>query len=254
MLSPPAYSEVAPSPFPEWYEDAKGRTQFRAKRLLECAWTDRRALMEWLYSESGAGYPHADGTNMAYVRGVRPRSRGKSGGTASTISHTRCILEVRYDTAGPSWVNGVYIEEGYAPSTARIAPAGKDLYWSTGDKIDDKGELHGRSVLILEHFTRIAKAVEVPSLMFSAIGGCNSSSKSDGFGWYSWPKECVLYAAPEVTAHSDYTSGTRYEVTFRHPIFPPGWNHFWHAATASWEYLYTDSSASTIYVQYPYSW
>ena len=136
-MAAPAYTEVAPSPQPEWYEDQKGTVQFRAKRFLKCAWTDSRALIDWLYSEAGASYPHADGVVNAFVRGIKPIARGRTGGTSSLISHSEAIFEVRYDTAGPKWVNGSYIQESLHPARFTVSPPGK-LWWEDGVRLTEE--------------------------------------------------------------------------------------------------------------------
>jgi hypothetical protein len=251
-MAAPAYTEVAPSPAPDWYTDSKGRIQFRARRWLKCAWTDLSAMIVWLYSEAGAAYPHPDGTPYALVRSVKPVARGRTGLTNGLISHSEAVVEVLYDTAGPMWVNGVYVEEMIVPQRFPIRPVGYGLKWSDGTKLSPEDYLP-LAILGATHIYHIGRSSTYPTNAFSFVGMCNSGTKSCLIlTSYTFSTQTVLYQPPRVSAQSDYSVGTKYDITYHHDINPNGWNKFWHAANNAWEFLKTPSDDT--YIQYPVGW
>jgi hypothetical protein len=248
---PPSYHEIDPSPINgEWYEHPDGRhgLQFRAERLLVCAWTDRASMISWLYSESAGGYPHADGTTAAIVRKVKPESRGIIGGVATLASYDECILRVYYDTWGPRWVNSVYMDESILPHQIYVCPP-EGLLWSDGEPITP-AEAHFRMpVLGALHVVSVSRATTAPSNPFSNIGTVNAAGKNCYILPYSYAAGTGLYSPPFVMSHTDYELGTRYSYTYKVVINPFGWNKFWRAATGLWETAYDEDGNA--YVQYP---
>jgi len=251
----PAHQEIKPSPQPEWYIDGKGRMQCRATRYVKCAWAVRRNLFEWFYSQAGCQYPHDDGTPYALVRRVKQMPRGRTQGLPTLITHSEVILEVRYDSYGPQWVNGLYMDETLGAQTFRIYPP-YNLYWgggiTDGVRVTEAEARFGVPIIGAVHTVEIGRAVTLPSDALVYIGTCNKAIKETYTLGYSFPPQTVLYVPPTVSSHSDYTLGTRYAITYRHLVNPFGWNVFWRTATASWETLY-QSNGST-YIQYPPTW
>jgi len=240
------------SPAGEWYQDAKGRAQFRATRLLKCAWTDRIALIAYLMSEAGGPYPHADGTTYALVRGIKPRGRGQtsSGGT-NLIAYTESVLEVFYTTEGPRWVNGLYLNEAIVPERVRITPPGPYLRWHTPTRDVEPNE-KGVSFDTVAHVISVGRAVSAPSDALTYIGCCNATTKSCFILPYTFASQTMLFGAPNVTSHTDYSVGTQYTYTYSHVYNPHGWNKFWRTETGAWEFLYDKDD--NVYVQYPVTW
>jgi hypothetical protein len=252
-MSAPTYTEVSPSPQGEWYEDNKGRIQFRAQRILECAWTDVAALIVYLYSAVGASYPHPDGTTNSIVRRAKPRGRGKTGGTQTLISYSRALVDVYYDTVGPRWVNGVYLDEKLVPYRVHQKPqGGLALVWSddTPLGIIDRRGIEFGSVAHQLVYGRMSSA---PADALTYIGCCNAGTKSTFTLEVSdFAAQTVRYSVPSVEARTDYSAGTKYTVTYVHPINPNGWNRFWRGGTAAFEYL--KKPDGTTYIQYPATW
>lgn len=250
-MSLPTYTEVSPSPEGEWYEDRKGRRQFRAQRTLLCDWTDVPAMIAYLYSAAGSSYPHPDGTPHSLVRRVKPHARGKTGGTATLASHATALLDVYYDTDGPRWVNGAYVDEAVSPMTIHHRPTGMSLRWSDDTPLSD-ADLKGVEIEGGQHVLIMARMPSAPSDVFSYVNMCNSGAKNALILGYSWPAQTVRYAVPEVRAHFDYSGGTTYTAIYHHPINPNGWNKFWRGDKAAFETLYRPNGDP--YVQYPPSW
>ena len=246
-----AYHEIDPSPIPEFYENAKGQLHLKATRLLLCAWTDVPELVAYFYSEAGAVYPHNPGSAQCIVRKVNPEARGKIGGTATLASYSEAIIKLFYSTEGPQWVNGVYMEEMIIPELFYIRPPG-NLQWSDDTWITKEEMAFGVPVRGACWVTRVERATTYPSNPFSYIGACNAGAKACAtFSNYTFSSQTALYEPPMVSSHSDYSVGTRYSYAYRIAINPFGWNKFWHAQNAAWEYLYRDGE---IYFQYPVAW
>jgi hypothetical protein len=252
---PPSYDEIAPSPRGEWYEDPRGRgQQFRATRWLKCRWVDRKELISWFYSASGCAYPHEDGTNLAIVRRAKPVGRGKTGGTTTLISHDECILEVYYDSNGPRWVSGLYLEEEMAPRRMRIIPPTGQFYWKVGSNYIKITDNPGKVIDAWAWIMRVGRASSPPSDPQARVGCVNADPMNTYTLGYSFAAQVVLFGPPTVFGHTDYTAGTKYVYRYAHTINPFGWNKFWHgdATTPAWEYLYLSDESQ--YVQYPATW
>ncbi len=254
MPAPP-YQEIKPSPQPEWYVDGKDRLQCRAVRYMKCTWANRRALMEWLMTQAGGSYPHDDGTPYALARRIKSIPRGRTQGIPTLISHDECIVEVRYDTYGPQWVNSQYVEETLGRRAFRVYPPG-NMYWDEGPpdgiKVTSDEARRGIPVIGSTHKLKIGRATTTPSDAMAYIGMCNTGIKETFTLGYSFPPQTVLYVPPFVGSHSDYSLGTRYTVVYEHIINPHGWNKYWRTSTGAWEYLY--NADGEIYVQYPATW
>lgn len=250
-MAAPAFFEISGSPKPEWYEDHKGRNQFRAWRLLDCAWEDRRQLIDWLYSEQGSGYPHDDGTPSAIVRRVIPEGWGRTSGTAILIAYPRATLRVFYDTAGPVWVNGLYLNEEIVPHPYFIRPGGKNLFWSDGTPCEGEDYI-GRYITGAQWIIEKGRLTTAPYNPFSAMSGVNGSMKYTYTLGYTFAAQQCLYNCPAISSHSEIYGGTKYKAIYRSDCNPKGWNKFWHAATNDWEYLYHPDDSQ--YVQYPVTW
>lgn len=254
----PTYREVTLEdpkyPQGDWYEDFKGTLNYRAKRLLCCAWTDRRALIDWLYSEAGAAYPHDDGVTAAIVRRVRPLPRGATVGSSATlIAWSECLLEVFYDTdsSGPRWVNNQYVKETFYPLQWTHAPTGDGIQWLDGPIT--AGDRRGVILNLWAHNASYGRLATPPASCTSLIGCCNSTPKSALLYSYSFPAETVLFVPPYQSASFAYAGGYNYEIIYHHIINPLNWNKFWRASTGKWERAYLPDG-ETQYVQYPVLW
>ena len=248
-----AYStEISPSPINcRWYQDSDGVTQYHGERLLECAWDDRQEIILSLLSESAPGYPHADGTVSAIVRDIRPESRGAIGGTADLASYSRCILRVIYDTKGPRWVNGLYVNESMYPTIINVQTPG-GLQWSDDSWVSKDEMSSVMSVVGWQHEITVGRATSAPPIATSYIGTVNASAKSCYYLPYYFASQTVKFGPPHVSSHTSYTTGTVYTYSYRHAINPFGWNKFWHSANQAWEYLY--DADGNYYTQYPLGW
>jgi len=247
----PPYTEVSPSPVGEWYERNTER-HFRATRFVECAWSDRAELITFFLSVAGAGYPHDDGPPEAFVRGIKPVSRGPIGGSAIKSSYTRCVLKLFYDTWGPRWVSDNYIEEKYIPETHRLRPFSTELYWSDDTPIAREEAMNGVEVMGSKYSLTLGRLNQAPLLPMAYMKMCNATPVSDWTIGYTWPPQTVLYSTPMIIAHSDYESGTQYTIKYEFPINPFGWNKFWHGANAAWESLYNADGDE--FILYPADW
>ena len=258
-MSAPLYTEVThegrygESPLGEWYQDAKGRTQFKATRLLKCAWTDCPALIGWLMSEAGASYPHPDGTTYAYVRNIKPRGRGQtsSGGT-NMIAYAEAVLEVYYCTEGPRWINNTSVSEEMKAHQFWIAPPGGRLKWSNDDWVTPEEKAAAIPFLGWTYQLTLSNLLALPTTPLSYIGTCNASTKTCYYLGLSFASQTVLYGPPAISSYSAMGQGTRYTAVYNHGIRPHGFNRFWHAKTGAWEYLYQPND--DIYVQTPLGW
>jgi len=248
---PPPYTEVDPSPQPEYYENSKGQLHFRATRILSCAWSNVQALCEYLYSPEGAAYPCSIGSSNAIVRRVKPLRRGRIGGTETLSSYTDALVEVYYDTDGPRWVSGFYVDEKVAPHQFYIRTPG-GLFWSGHTAVSDAEAGFTMPVMGAAHILEVKRATSIPSDAFAYVGCCNGGAKSCILLPYSFPSQTVLYNPPHVGADFSYSYGTRYEYTYIHEISPFGWNKFFRPSRGRWENLYNDNGDT--YVQYPPSW
>lgn len=259
-MAAPSYTEIThegrygESPQPEWYLDAKLRWQFRAVRILECAWTDRAALIADLMTQAGGSYPHADGTEYAYARSIKPLGFGQTGGTATLISYDKAAVEVFYSTEGPRWINGTYIDESMAPQQFWVHPPGGKLYWSNDDLLTDEERTTPIPFLGWEWNLTLGRLLTLPTTSQSYFGTCNNAAKSCYYLGLQFATQTVLYGPPTISSHSEMGGGTRYTAHYSHAIRPHGWNKFWHSKTAAWEYLYLAKNATNIYYAYPVLW
>lgn len=185
------------------------------------------------------------------MRRVKPEARGRIGGVASKSSYEECILRVSYDTWGPRWVNGVYLDEYILPHQIYVsAPIG--LFWSDGESITARDAEFRMPVLGAMHVISVSRSTTVPANPFSNIGTVNATGKSCYILPYVYAAYTGLYGPPVVQSHTDYSLGTRYSYTFKHIINPNGWNSFWRPATGAWEAAYNENG--DLYVQYPPGW
>jgi hypothetical protein len=244
----PAYTEDMPSPRGEWYTNAKGIVNFRAKRILRCTWGDRAALIAWLGTEAGCTYPHADGTALSLVRGIQSEGFAKGIGSGNLMSYSHATLTVSYDTAGPQWVNGVSMEEWMQPHQFEVWTP--KLWWADGKK---NTENYCKTVAGWKHVTSVSKALTVPSNAGAYIGMCNQNTKSTLTLGYSFAAQTLLYNPPSVSSHTD-SGGTRYSYQFEHIYHPGTWNKFWRQDTNAYETMYTTAAGNTPYVCYPATW
>ncbi len=253
-MAPPAYREIDPSPLNcRWYEDQYGRLQFRAERLLECSWADRPQLIGWLYSESGAPYPHDDGPSASIVRHVEPMARGGISGTATKSSYERSVVRVFYDSFGPRWVNGAYVDEYLVPRQIWVRPPGDErLAWSDGKPLTRAEMAVAVPVDTVSYVQSWGRQTTYPTDALDYIKTTNASPKICLLFSFVFPPGTLLYGPPRLHSHFAYQGGLQYYYTFNHTYNPNGWNKFWRAATNSWEALYTP--AAEPYLPYPPGW
>lgn len=244
---PADYTEIAPSPVPELYENAKGETHLRVMRHFLCTWANVNDVILYLYSEAGSTYFDVGG---CLVRGIKTLSRGQISGTTTAASYTSAILRVRYDTQGPRWVNGVYRDEAVIPQTFRNVPPA-ELQWSDESDVSKEDVMAAPAIHGACLVESIGRATSAPTGAYSKINMVNTSTKQCNVLPYSFAPRTLLYGTPVVRAHTDFTLGTRFFAVWRHPHNPFGWNKFWNAKHAAWEYLYSDGD---LYVQHPPGW
>lgn len=248
----PTYKEIDPSPQPEFYENQRGQLHFRAKRWVVCDTTELGSVVSYFLSEAGSVYPHTTGYG-ALVRRVKPIPRGKIGGTATLSTYPEAIVELTYDTDGPRWVSGLYVDEMIVGEQLYIRPPGfQGLTWQDGRKLTSTEIGTAIPVRGATHILNVGRSNTYPTDALTYMGMVNSGTKSCSTLAYSFAAGTVLYGVPRVSSHTDYVSGTKYEYTYRHTINPFGWNNFWNAETGTWEALKLPGGSN--YVQYTAGW
>ena len=257
----PTYTEIThdgqlgESPRGEWYLDAKNITRFRAKRLLKCAWTDCPALINYLMTEAGGSYPHPDGTPFACARNIKPHGRGlTSSGGAHMLAYAEAILEVSYDSAGPQWIGGTYVDEQMVPEQFWIHPPAGTFYWANGDALTKDEMKTSYPLLGWNYHLTLGRLLSLPSTPLSYIGTCNATAKQTYYLGLGFGAQTVLYGSPHIESHSAMGEGTRYSVAYQHPVNPFSWNCWWNSKNGAWEPLYYDNGAASRYYQYPSGW
>jgi len=233
------------SPVETWYTDEKNRLQFRAKVFLLVNGPDVPTAITGLLSETGGVYPYL---TTALARKIEGRGRGVYGPSG----YTECVLEVDYDTAGPRWVNGSYVQERMIAQQMWIEPPTGDFKWGDGMKLTNNEMATSYPFLGWTYELTLGRLLTQPSVPFNYLGSCNSGGKSCYYLGYSFGSQTVLFGAPSVAADAAMGSGTRYTAMYRHSIKPSGWNTFWNAANCAWEPLYDKDG--NLYIQYPVVW
>jgi hypothetical protein len=170
------------------------------------------------------------------------------------IAYSEAVLKVLYDSAGPQWVGGTYVDEKMVPEQFHIRPPTGTFYWADGDALTTKEQNTSYPLLGWSWHLEIGRLLALPTTPLSYIGTCNSGAKSTYYLGLSFGSQTVLYGAPHIESHSAMGDGTRYSVLYRHPVNPFGVNKFWHAKNAAWELLYNEDDGTSPYYQYPAGW
>jgi len=239
-----------PSPEPETYQNTKGQVHVRCKLTVKCAWSDRLALWNWLYSQDGCALAEVP---RCLVRRVVPKGHGRYSGTASTPAFTEAIVTIYYDTDGPQWVNDRFVETQIVPAPIRVFPP-SGLYWSTGgkDAITAEEASHPTEFTGLLYLVTEGMLTAEPASLYTSVGYTNKSSFPLLDYSESWPAGTVRYEAPMKFCHNDYSASKKYTVGYRWLINPFGWNKAWRASTGEWAPFY-NKNGTQIY-PYPETW
>jgi len=244
----PTFHEIDPSPVLETYENSKGVTHVRSTRTFVCDFTECAAMLAYFYSEAGSTLP---GFPLCLVRRVKFRGRGQIGGTATLSTYQEAIIEVFYSTEGPTWVNGLYIEESMTTEYHRICPVGSGLKFSDGTDLKPEDYV-GVELMIPVHVVSGQRLTTAPTDALTYTGKINSSTKSCLILPYTFGPQTVLFCPGSVKADFQYSTGVKYSVVYRHMINAFGWNKFWNPHTGSFETLKTASGSN--YVKYTVGW
>jgi hypothetical protein len=249
---PPVYKEIAPSPAPELYENAKGQVHLRCTCHFLVDWDDVNDMCAWLYSEEGSQY--RDIANCV-VRRIKTLSRGEITGVATEAGYSEAILQVYYSTEGPVWISGYYADEEMLPHSMTIRPpADARLQWGSEKKsrhLTTDEMAIGIPIIGWCHILSVERALTAPVNPGAYMGLTNASTKFCYRLPYSFAPQTVLYCPPIVRAHTDFTTGTRYAYTYRHLINEKNWNKFYNRDTQEWSYLYLKGE---IFYQYLMGW
>ena len=150
-----SHEEIAPSPVEDWTEDG----EFKATRILKCAWDDRHTLAKEL-----RGYVTRSGNDITMVRshpypgfsGVFCRGVGivsfagiLNGTDPQVATYDFAVLSASYDSM-PDLVDSetnVLITESLEPNVEFLTIPNRHLYWDQGgaDQLNTDGDAEGNA-------------------------------------------------------------------------------------------------------------
>jgi hypothetical protein len=233
------HSEYHMSPRENWGTDG-----FKATRRLECAWTDRKSLVEEILrptQDTGLEYPNLTGTNAYAARAAVEPHPGAQLGTGSTASYEKALVTVEYETVNDQ--GG--IRESIEP-TAEFLTLNNEGYKWKHSFLDltvnvDPQEAPGFLKTGLDYVVERPYIDTIPSKILDYVGAVNHKAvtpTSAGMQQFRFEAETLLFNPPtcERVYKPDGTPSWRVTLRFTYKpnwdqsVAPPvarGWNHFW---------------------------
>lgn len=241
----PSYSssiacyEVAGSPS-ENYDDPRG--VMKASVQLQCAWSDRHALvrdicgnrLDWPHS-TGGPVPKAATASIAPM--LTPDSPAADG---QSIKYGQALVTINYTTEIVD-----LITEAIEPTAEFITLDYRRFRWGANDgpvlTEDEAPGLLVRGINFVR--TELQVQLPIPDAVFDLVGYVNSDPYSGSVIEKTFAAETLLYAPPSINVGFNSSGQHSAQVTKKFTYKPQGWNKFFRPLTNSWVDIYVAGGA-----------
>ena len=227
-------------------EDFNIQTGLNHRVRLQCAWTDRYALIQDLLV-TPRPWPHATGL-VPYAISASAQPLPNEAGTTDNqlMNFTQAIVDVNYSTAIIDVAS-----ESIEPNMEAVPLDHTYFNWGGigGPKLleGEAPPLILRSLNLVR--TRYRLSV-VSNDVIALVGYVNEAAYTSSLLGLTFPIDTLLYLPSPIIRSFTTLSSSGFTVTERFSYKPQGWNKYWRAKTQAWDSIYL-SGQSTPALSYP---
>ncbi len=226
---------------------------FEARRILECAFSDRLKLSQELLGgtrlvgevyvyTSPQTYPHYSSAVARDVR-IEPFGGTVSGTSSTELEYELARLHVTY--AIPDHTLGqegeVLISESLEPAVEFLTLPHEKFYWDDqGTEPLNASEAPARIVRMIDWIYTRYKMVEIPPATLGLVGKVNSGSLTSITFNLTFPSESLLYNPPQLEREVTTDGTVTWKVTYRFTYRSESWNKFPKRGSETMQTIYRE--------------
>lgn len=225
------WSDNRRSPKEEWRPDGT----FVAKRILQCAYTDRYTLISDIGASGGENYPNLPQigatASAAVAAGV-----GQSFLSGNVLVHDFAWVDITYiwSPFTPTWVTGVLVSERIRGGMFNLRLDPERLLWNDNEPIDQT-DAPDFPLPVLYYDLTLHQVTSESPLVYSLIRSSNANIVTAYLLNFSAAIETLLYSSVVVKKSVGLGITDKMDVTQSFIFKSNGWNRWFRAKTNSWE-------------------
>lgn len=251
-----------------WPREQYGQNgQFYGQRKLLCEWKDRKAVLLEIAGNGGQLWPYEvipgggdympghDGEARAFSCLIEPfRSRMSLTQTTNKFaSYEWAILTFEYSTTTAIKLSDTWVTEELQPTGRLVNVDITDRTWTaSGDTIEPADNII-KWETSFDYVVKYHHLLSIPAAAYMNCNKVNSDVVGSALIGLTFAPGTLLHTRPVVSRSFDPGLLNTFELTYRFPFNPNGWNKFWDNTNGVYDFLDGDTLTSGVYEGFNFS-